>query len=668
MPMSHQIGSITVHLKISEADLARDIQHEVSTFCRTEVRKRLSDIFDDISKDRLIRLERLEIVLSPFKDVEAFRRNFVGDLSSVILENLREALDHPSSEVTRMEAEAPQKAVFDTEWKSADLFLNAVAHGSAPWTAGEGAFERAVKEVPELLSRSSTFRRTFRDILKGSGAAVKRLAMQFATDDICKIIGATSGLEGSRVIEVQHVLENILKKFESVDQVRYSTHMVLIRAALSENPTEESFVSASFLAFFQRVFSTIVDAPHRDRFLCEAEEIGSQLPDPMRDLFVEILTAVRPKRQTDFEAEKYETPGMDTVENLDVDGITASGLKGGEDGVFIDKGGASFHPGLNVDSFEQDDYQKTIALETSKTAAPLPEPSPKKDEPPAWPTSTDIDAEDPREHPYPETVTSFVESRGKGHDDSHRHKDTRPGSFDGYETVDPFKIDEIRDGAHFSGGKKSNIPSGSGVSDVRVEEKNMGADFRLEREAGQRRSEPLGKYPPWFTPHMDSFHIHNAGLVLTAPFFRSVFKDLNYLNGKNRFKDDHMQVRAVHFTQFLITGEKFPPETDLVLNKLLCGIGPETPVERFIELNREEVEVATDLLVSAIDHWKTLKKTSVPVFRQTFLRHFGILEKLGGNLRLRIERTAIDVLIDTLPWTISVIKHPWMSRPLMVEW
>ena len=79
-------------------------------------------------------------------------------------------------------------------------------------------------------------------------------------------------------------------------------------------------------------------------------------------------------------------------------------------------------------------------------------------------------------------------------------------------------------------------------------------------------------------------------------------------------------------------------------------------------------EAAEDVIKSAIGHWTVLKRTSVPIFRQTFLQHDGILTGAGGNWLLRIERISADVLIDTLPWTISIIKHPWMRQPVMVEW
>jgi hypothetical protein len=35
---------------------------------------------------------------------------------------------------------------------------------------------------------------------------------------------------------------------------------------------------------------------------------------------------------------------------------------------------------------------------------------------------------------------------------------------------------------------------------------------------------------------------------------------------------------------------------------------------------------------------------------------------------LRVERRGIDVLLDSLPWTISQVKTPFMDRILAVDW
>lgn len=173
---------------------------------------------------------------------------------------------------------------------------------------------------------------------------------------------------------------------------------------------------------------------------------------------------------------------------------------------------------------------------------------------------------------------------------------------------------------------------------------------------------------PWMTPlENKEYHITNAGLVLVAPFFDMIFKNLGYLDKESQFVSSEARIRAVHLSQFLVTGEGHPAECTLMLNKILCNMGVDEPLERFVDLTNQELDAGREVLDSALEHWTVLKRTSVPVFQQTFLQHEGILTKENSWL-LRIERTSVDVLIDTVPWTISIIKHPWMQHALMVEW
>ena len=187
-------------------------------------------------------------------------------------------------------------------------------------------------------------------------------------------------------------------------------------------------------------------------------------------------------------------------------------------------------------------------------------------------------------------------------------------------------------------------------------------------DAPSTRPDPAEGLPWMSRCEVEEFHINNAGLILLAPFFGIVFKDIGYLDKKGGFASEEFRIRAVHFSQFLVASEPHPPEANLALNKVLCGMEVAEPMERFIDLTDKEQGAAQEVIDSALTHWSALKRTSGPVFRQTFLKHEGILTFQGNNWLLRVERTSVDVLLDTLPWTISIIKHPWMKQPLMVEW
>ena len=169
-------------------------------------------------------------------------------------------------------------------------------------------------------------------------------------------------------------------------------------------------------------------------------------------------------------------------------------------------------------------------------------------------------------------------------------------------------------------------------------------------------------------PEEQIYYIQNAGLVILAPFFSHLFKELK-LTGKDGFVSDESQFRAVALTYYIYSGSEEMNEQELTLNKILCGINPKTAVPLKSSLSDEEKALADELILSAIGYWSALKNTGIDAFRSTFLKRNGIITSAAeGNWLLRIERTAFDVLLDTLPWPISVHRYSWMKKLLTVEW
>jgi len=161
--------------------------------------------------------------------------------------------------------------------------------------------------------------------------------------------------------------------------------------------------------------------------------------------------------------------------------------------------------------------------------------------------------------------------------------------------------------------------------------------------------------------------VANAGLVLFAPYLALFFRQLNYQIPE---PDQH---RAVHLLHYLATGAENPEEPVLLLPKLLCGMPPELPPDALLleesPLTEQEKTEARRLCEAIIKNWPILKNTSVEGLQNSFIRREGLLyNKDNKTILLRMERLGQDVLLDTLPWTISVIKLPWMDFQLQVEW
>lgn len=205
-------------------------------------------------------------------------------------------------------------------------------------------------------------------------------------------------------------------------------------------------------------------------------------------------------------------------------------------------------------------------------------------------------------------------------------------------------------------GKVSNIQT-----DIKV------PNIQTEIEPTQRDS-PASQALLGTSEHPDAaegIYIENAGIVLLHPFLPRLFEVLGIAAGDKLLQPD----RALCLLHFLVTGQSAAPEYELMLPKILCGIPLETPVESSIELTDAEKEEATALLEAVIRHWEALRNTSLDGLRGTFLIRAGkVSMREDGDWLLQVEAQTYDILLDQLPWSISMIKLPWMQRMLWVEW
>ena len=159
--------------------------------------------------------------------------------------------------------------------------------------------------------------------------------------------------------------------------------------------------------------------------------------------------------------------------------------------------------------------------------------------------------------------------------------------------------------------------------------------------------------------------VDNAGIVLLHPFLPRLFDGLGVARGDELVDPD----RALCLLHHLATGELTAPEHQLTLAKVLCGVRLDEPTEADVGLTEAETEEAIALLDAAIDHWAALGGSSPDALRGEFLMRPGTLTvEDDGDWLLRVEGRAVDILLDQLPWGLSVVKLPWMDRPLRVEW
>jgi len=166
----------------------------------------------------------------------------------------------------------------------------------------------------------------------------------------------------------------------------------------------------------------------------------------------------------------------------------------------------------------------------------------------------------------------------------------------------------------------------------------------------------------------DGIFIPNAGIIILHPFLVQFFRHVGLTNGE-KFKNDESRDKALALLHLLTTGEAAFEEHELVIHKILCGHPLGAPVDPHVEIYATEILEAEDLLRTVIEQWSILKNTSIAALRETFLQRGGKLIKVSDTEgRLIVEQDSLDVLLDHLPWALSMVKLPWMTQMLKVDW
>jgi hypothetical protein len=167
--------------------------------------------------------------------------------------------------------------------------------------------------------------------------------------------------------------------------------------------------------------------------------------------------------------------------------------------------------------------------------------------------------------------------------------------------------------------------------------------------------------------HVDEMYVNNAGLVILWPFLNQFFARLGLLK-ESGFLHEYARQTAVALLQYLVNEDLNPPEYELTLNKLVCGMDLEELFDLETPLTNDHMQECQRLLTSVIEQAPILNKMSISGFRGSFLIRQGILSFRDGASLLRVEKETYDVVLERFPWGIDWIKFPWMSTVLRVEW
>jgi hypothetical protein len=163
---------------------------------------------------------------------------------------------------------------------------------------------------------------------------------------------------------------------------------------------------------------------------------------------------------------------------------------------------------------------------------------------------------------------------------------------------------------------------------------------------------------------LEGVMVSNAGLVIVAPFLSELFNECRILEGKNIIDPD-MAVAILHL---IVWGNIEYREYDTVLSKVLCDIGSEHHLRPITRMEPDIYGNVEEMLKATVRNWGALKDTSPEGLRESFLRRKGKLIFSNDNWFLHVEQNTIDILLQSLPWSIGFIRLPWMKTMLRTEW
>lgn len=164
----------------------------------------------------------------------------------------------------------------------------------------------------------------------------------------------------------------------------------------------------------------------------------------------------------------------------------------------------------------------------------------------------------------------------------------------------------------------------------------------------------------------DGLIVKQAGLILLHPFLKAFFDKLKFLE-KGKLIPSKKEA-AIHILHYLATGNEKAWEHELIFEKFLCDVPISQPINRFIVINKQEKKSCNELLRAVLSHWKSIKTENTQVVQNEFFQREGKLSFQNDKVVLTIPRKTQDILLDSLPWNIHMVKIPWKEKLLFVNW
>ena len=162
--------------------------------------------------------------------------------------------------------------------------------------------------------------------------------------------------------------------------------------------------------------------------------------------------------------------------------------------------------------------------------------------------------------------------------------------------------------------------------------------------------------------------VNNAGLVLFHAYLPRLFIRQGWLDYERQIKPECRYIAAKALA-YLCSGEATVVEHQATIIKVLLG----SNIEDVLLLDKQSLSIELiseleNLTTSLISHWGSLGNTSTSALRSTFIQREAVLKFSSNTWQMTVERQAPDLLLESLPFSISTIKLPWMPLPLHLTW
>ncbi|WP_167596968.1 contractile injection system tape measure protein [Leeuwenhoekiella sp. ZYFB001] len=175
------------------------------------------------------------------------------------------------------------------------------------------------------------------------------------------------------------------------------------------------------------------------------------------------------------------------------------------------------------------------------------------------------------------------------------------------------------------------------------------------------------EHNPVETDESQGLILPNCGLILLHPFLSILFEELGVLSSQKQIAEEHYDL-VVQLLHFIATGEENISEQQLGAAKQLCGVFSSYPIKKENVLQEKHKKEALNLIQTVLNYWSALKNTTAVGLRGQFLIRSGKWVTTNEKIELFIERQTADILLDQLPWRLSMVKLPWLKKMIYVTW